>query len=362
MNLTLTVKLLSTTEQHDALLATMIRFNAACDAIADIALQHRLANKVRLQKLVYRDVRDRFGLSAQHTVRAISKVVEAYKRDRSVKPTFKPHGAMVYDQRILSWKGLDRVSILSLSGRLLIPVAFGAYQAARLDRIRGQADLIYRDGTFYLCVVVDVPEPEVTEGTGVLGVDMGIANLAVDSDGEMHSGAKVDAKRRHYERLRAGLQRVGTKSSRRKLKRISRRERRFKKDTNHVIGKHLVAKAHDTGRDLAIEDLQGIRARITVRRASRSRHSKWAFDELRQFVTYKAALAGTRLHVVDARHTSQTCSRCGCVDKRNRPEQSVFHCISCGHVCHADVNAAANIAAKALVIAPMVSDTAATSP
>lgn len=57
------------------------------------------------------------------------------------KPTFQSHGAMVYDQRILSWKGLDRVSILSLEGRLLVPVVFGAYQAARLDRIRGQIEL-----------------------------------------------------------------------------------------------------------------------------------------------------------------------------------------------------------------------------
>jgi IS605 OrfB family transposase len=340
----------------------MERFNAACNAIADVAFRHRIANKIRLQPLVYRDIRARFGLSAQHTVRAISKVVEAYKRDKSVKPTFQPHGAMVYDQRILSWKGLDRVSILSLSGRLLIPIIFGAYQAARLDRIRGQADLIYRNGTFYLCVVVDVPEPAVSEGTGVLGVDMGIANLAVDSDGEMHSGEKVDARRRHYERLRAGLQRVGTKSSRRKLQRIRRRERRFKKDTNHVIAKHLVAKAKDTGRDLAIEDLQGIRERTTVRKARHSQHSKWAFAELRQFIFYKAALAGVRLHIVDPRNTSKTCRVCGCVDRRNRPEQAVFRCTSCGYVCHADVNAAANIAAKAPVIAPMVSEMAVALP
>ncbi len=292
MNTTLIVKLAPTNEQHTLLLATMERFNEACNWIADVAFKHRTAGKYKLQKMLYHEIRDSFGLSAQMTVRAISKVAEAYRRDKRIKPTFNPHGAIVYDQRILSWKGIDRVSLLTLEGRELIPVIMGGYQADRLAAYgkRGQADLIYRDGTFYLAVVVDIPEPPPSEGTGVLGVDMGIANLATDSDGETYSGEQVDAKRRHYERMRAGLQRVGTKSSRRKLKRIRRRERRFKRNVNHTISKRLVAKASDTGRDLAIEDLGGIRERTTVRKAQRSRHSKWAFGELRQFLPTKRRL------------------------------------------------------------------------
>ena len=149
------------------------------------------------------------------TVRAISKVTEAYKRGKRIKPTFRPHGVMVYDQRILSWRGIDRVSLLTLRGRELIPVIMGGYQSDRLAAYgkRGQADLIYCNGTFYLTVVVDIPEPPLSEGTGVLGVDMGIANLATDSDGETYSGEQVDARRRHYERMREGQGRVGTKST-----------------------------------------------------------------------------------------------------------------------------------------------------
>lgn len=81
-----------TQKQATALLETMERFNAACNAIAEVAFRERTANKIRLQKLVYQDVRERLGLSAQMTVRAISKVAEAYKRDRSKKPSFRPHG------------------------------------------------------------------------------------------------------------------------------------------------------------------------------------------------------------------------------------------------------------------------------
>src|SRR5437773_9689535 len=107
MKLTLTLKLLPTPDQAAALLATLERFNAACNAIAATAFAQQTFNAVKLQTLVYTDVRARFGLSAQMTVRAIGKVADAYKRDKSQPPTFRPHGAMIYDQRILSFKGLD---------------------------------------------------------------------------------------------------------------------------------------------------------------------------------------------------------------------------------------------------------------
>jgi IS605 OrfB family transposase len=358
MKLTLKIKLQPSSEQHQALLETMEQFNAACNYIAQIAFEHRLANKVELQKLVYHTVRERFGLSAQMTIRAIAKVVEAYKRDKSIQPTFDLHGAIVYDQRILSWKAADRISILTLQGRKIIPIVYGDYQADRIDRVRGQADLVYRDGTFYLYATIDVPEAPSTTGGDVLGIDFGIANLAVDSDGEIFSGDDVEATRCHYERMRASLQSIGTKSAKRKLKAISGRERRFKRNTNHVISKRLVEKALDTGRDIAIEDLNGIRDRITVRRAQRSRHHRWAFGELRQFVSYKAELNGVRLHIVDPRYTSKQCSVCGHIDDRNRPDQATFGCVACGFADHADHNAARNIRARALVMTPMVSETA----
>ena len=110
MNLTMQLKFLPSPEQSDALLRTMERFNAACDALAAVAFANRCANKVELQKLAYHDIRRDLGLGAQMTVRAIAKVVEVYKRDKDIQPTFRPHGAIVYDQRILSWKGADRVS------------------------------------------------------------------------------------------------------------------------------------------------------------------------------------------------------------------------------------------------------------
>jgi IS605 OrfB family transposase len=290
-------------------------------------------------------------------VRAISKAAEAYKLDKSVQPHFRPHGAMVYDQRILTWKALDRVSILTLDGRLLIDVAIYDYFKAKLNnRIRGQADLILVDGAFYLCVVVDVPDAEPIKIKGVLGIDLGIVNIAVDSDGETHSGANVDEVRGKTAKLRNALQTANTKSAKRHLKRLSGYEQRFRRDTNHCISKKIVAKAKDTASAIALEDLNGIRERTTVRRAQRSRQSSWAFNQLREFIAYKAQFSGVPVILVDPQNTSRTCPSCGHIDKANRPTRGEFKCVRCGNAGLADCIAAINIAARARVNAPIISD------
>ena len=340
MNLTMQVKLLPSPEQAASLLATMERFNAACDALAAVAFKHRCANKVELQKLAYADIRRDFGLSAQMTVRAIAKVCEVYKRDKSIQPKFRPHGAIVYDQRILSWKGPDRVSILTLAGRQLMPWVAGAYQKARLNRVRGQADLIYRDGLFFLYVVIDLGDVPPGDPSDYLGVDLGIKNIAADSDGDVFSGAHIANLRNRHARLRRKLQKKGTKSAKRLLRKRRAKEARFARDLNHCIAKAIVRKAKDTGRGVAVEDLTHIRTRTTVRKAQRRAHHSWAFAQLRAFLAYKGACAGVPLVAVDPRNSSRTCPNCGCVDKRNRPDRDSFQCIGCGHSGPADTTAA----------------------
>jgi predicted transposase len=139
MKQTLLVKLVPSPEDHTALLRTLETFNAACNAIAQVAYEQRVANKLRLQPLVYYDIRQQFGLSAQMVIRAIAKVSEAYQRDRSSKPTFRRHGAMPYDQRICSFPAPERVSLLTLDGRVVVPFRFGAYAAGMLQRTRASA-------------------------------------------------------------------------------------------------------------------------------------------------------------------------------------------------------------------------------
>lgn len=355
LKLIATVKLRVDAEQKARLLATMARVNEACSWLAERAFEARSASKYDMQQLVYRELRARFGLSAQHAVRAIAKVCEVYKRDRSILPRFRPHGAIAYDQRLYSFKnGVDSVSLLTLDGRLTVPCAMGAPQRALLAGARGQADLVYRKGKLYLYVSVEAPVAVPAKPTDWLGVDLGIRNLAVDSDGAAHSGEQTLALRSRVAKLRAGLQRAGTKSAKRHLRKLRLHERRFHAHTNHVISKTIVRRAKDTGRGIAVEDLRGIRDRVTVRKAQRAHLHGWSFAELRAFLAYKATLSGVPIVAVDPRNTSRTCPACGCTDKANRRSQADFVCTGCGFAGHADHVAARNIASRARVNGPIV--------
>jgi IS605 OrfB family transposase len=349
-------KLLPTPAQRTALLATLERVNAACDWLAGEAHAAQCTRKYELQRDHYRDLRERFGLSSQMAVRALAKVCEVYKRDPAKRPTFRPRGAIPYDQRILSFKPGDRVSLLTLEGRVELPFVAGDHHRALLAGKRGQADLVLRKGRWYLYVTVEVPEAAPLQPTDVLGVDLGVVNLATDSDGARYSGEDVEAVRVRLAARRATLQQVGTRSAHVKLQRLGSREATFRKLVNHTISKALVRKAQDTGRAIALEDLTHIRDRVTVRKGQRARHSGWSFFQLRAFVTYKAQVAGVPLILVDPRNTSRTCPECGCVDKRNRRSQSEFVCKSCGFAAHADHVGARNIARKGRVDRPMVRD------
>jgi putative transposase len=343
MQQVIVLKLEPSPEQHAALLSTIETFNAGAQYAADVAYEKRLANKIALQPFVYSELRARFGLSAQMAIRAIAKAVEAYKRDKRVHVWIKPHGAMVYDERIMSFKGLTHVSLLSVGGRQLIPIRFGAYQGARLDRAKGQADLVCREGTFYLYVTIDLPTPPSVDAGDVLGIDLGIVNVAVDSDGEPHTGEAIRKCRARYLKLRQGLQQADTKSAKRHLRKVKRKESRFVKQTNHCISKKLVQKASLGQRALALEDLTGIRKRVTVRKSQRYERMSWAFSQLRQFIAYKAEMAGIPLILVDARNTSRTCPECRHCAKENRRSQSEFLCVKCGFQANADFVGATNV-------------------
>lgn len=368
MKLTLQTQLLPTPQQALALEATMRAFNAAADWLAGEAFGRKTANKIALQKHHYATLRERFGLSAQMAVRCIAQVCEAYKRDKGKRPHFRPFASIPYDQRLMSFKGPDRVSLLTLSGRIIMPVIMGKYQQERFTNAKGQCDLVRRkDGKWFLLVTVDLPNGTKTPTTDFLGVDLGVANLATDSDGQRYSGDTVEAVRTRQHALRRGLQKAAAgkkrrgfrpKNIRRQLKRLSGKERRFRSNENHRIAKSLVAKAKGTERGIALKDLKGIRARTRFRKAQRAKMGGWAFHQLRTFIEYKAKLSGVDVVLVSPAYTSQTCAACGHTAKANRRSQAEFCCVACGHTDHADVNAARNIRsiARAGVNRPKVSE------
>ena len=145
MKLTLQLQLLPDPDQALLVRTTVERFNEAATWLAGIALEHQCANKIALQKLAYYGLRERFGLPADTAIRCIAQVVEAYKRDKTVYPTFRPHAAVPFSMgRNIGFKSPDRVRIATLDGRVIVPYLMGVYQQERFGFAHGQTDLVLR--------------------------------------------------------------------------------------------------------------------------------------------------------------------------------------------------------------------------
>lgn len=356
MELTVKIKLLPNSEQRETLLRTFEAFNSAASFASKTGFENKVFSQPSIQKLTYYEIRKTYCLGAQMAVRAIGKAVECFKRDKKKCPKFKKWSAIVYDQRNMRFKGLTHVSLSSLDGRLVIPMVIAGYQDSRLQQAIkvGQADLVYINKTFYLLVSIKLDDVPTSTAELALGVDFGVAKVAVDSEGNTFTGDDVEAKRVWFNSRRAILQSVGTKSAKRRLKNMSQKEANYRRTKNHQISRSIVDKAKELGACIKIENLKGIRTRTRFRKRQRNKMSGWSFHQLREMIAYKAAMAGVLFGVVDPRNTSRTCSQCGHCEKDNRKSQAEFKCVQCGYSANADFNAAVNIAASPYVSAGKV--------
>lgn len=352
MKLIVNIKLKPLEMQSDALLETLKEANKACDWISEQAFENKIFKQFNLHKLVYHSAKDRFNLSAQMLVRAISKVADSYKIDTKTQRVFNPLGSIAYDDRIISFKKNEIVSIWTTKGRLSIPFVMGEHQRKLFQFRKGEVDLIYRKGEFYLNCVCDAPEEKEFEPKDVLGIDFGIVEIVSDSDGESFSGKQIEKVRQTFAHRRRNLQRKQTKSAKRKLTKLSGKQSRYQKLQNHIISKQIVAKAKCTERAISLEELTNIRERIKVKKSQRNRLNNWSFFDLRAKIEYKARLSGVKVIAVNPKNTSRECSKCHFISKSNRKSQSEFVCQKCNFSDNADSNAAQNIRARASVKMP----------
>ena len=196
MKLTAQIRLNPTGEQAAILLETMETANAACNAISEYAWDTQVFTAFKLHRAVYHETRQRFPLSAQVVVRCLGKVADTYKSDKKRPHLFRPRGAVVYDSRILKYfTDREEVSIWTLNGRERISYSVGGPHANRLIAQRGESDLVYRHGMFFLLATCDVPEDDGVLVDDVLGIDLGIVEIATTSDGDRFNGSLVEAKR-----------------------------------------------------------------------------------------------------------------------------------------------------------------------
>ncbi|MGY2795357.1 putative transposase [Thermostichus sp. MS-CIW-36] len=293
----------------------------------------KVVNPLKLQSLCYYEIRARFGLSSNLAQQICRRVASARKvaqqKNRPVK-AFKG-GFATYDARIFSFREKDwTVSLTTVEGRERFELAIGHYQREQLAGSNPKsATLVKRkDGSYSIQICVEAKLPEQQNTAQVVGVDLGRTDIAHTSEGDNWNGQQLNRVRDHYSRLRAVLQRKaskGTRSSRRRcrelLQRLSGKERRFqsrqrcvaKTWVNHRISKAIVSRAKATNSAIALEDLTGIRERINQQprsKAERRRANSWAFYQLRQFLEYKARVAGVSLILVPPAYTSQTCHKC----------------------------------------------------
>jgi putative transposase len=370
VKLVVQVKVTPDAVQAPAIERTLHAANEAANWVSAVSFVHfGLKGSVReLRKLCYGELKARrFGAqAAQHIIKRVADSYatlraniragnlgrEGSKRRRKAesKPIiFRPDAAHTYDDRCLSWNyDSQTVSIWTLDGRIKnVRFACSADALKQLTEHRkGESDLIHRDGKWFLVAVIDVPEPEVFAPKGWIGVDRGINNLATTSDGDNHSGRRLERYRRWHARKKAEIQAKRTRSAAKLLKKRARRETRHATHVNHKIATTVVAVAQRTERGIALEELGGIRERVTVSRDQRARQSSWPFHQLRSFLEYKARRCGVPFIEVDPRYTSQRCPRCGHTEKANRPTRDNFSCRRCGLAGPADHVAGANIAKR----------------
>jgi putative transposase len=293
-------------------------------------------------------------LVSDHHIQARMKATEAVKSAlalaRKGRKVSAPHSAScpprynVHTFKVVWQQGI--VILSTTGGRQRIPFSIPVYAEKYSGAKTCTADLIHRDGTWWLHIVVDVPAPEIAPNDTVIGVDLGIAQPAVTSNAKFLGKKRwrdVEAKRF---RLRRALQKSGSKSAKRHLRKIGRKQQRFRRDCDHVLSKQIVASV-EPGSTIVVENLTNIRARVKTRHGKQARRIHgWSFDQLRNFIGYKAEERGCTVVGVDPRHTSQACPRCSHTARNNRRSRGFFQCRQCGYSLHSDLIGAVNIAAK----------------
>ena len=356
MQRTIRIQLDPSPVQKAALAETSRQFTAVFNAVCVYGWQQSEKNGIELHRALYYPLKADYpdlvsDLHVQARVKASEALKSALSLRRTGRKVSQPHSLACPPRYNLHTYRVDwesrTVRMSLVGGRETIRFHIPDYSVKYAGKPPDTADLIERDGHWWLHLVVTVPALEVEPSDQVVGVDLGIRRPAVTSHNHFFGKKAWKATEGQLFHLKRALQKKGTRSAKRHLKRVRHRQRCFRRDCDHVLSKQIVQSV-EPGATIVLENLKDIRKRMKAKRRSKTkrRMHSWSFAQLKSFIVYKAEERGCTVAGVDPRHTSQRCSCCGHVARTNRRSQSVFICRKCGYQLNADLNAARNIAAK----------------
>ena len=356
--ITITAKIQIVPSNDDKLLlnSTMSAYTDACNYVSNYVFQTHNLKQFALNKELYSDLRDKFGLKSQMAQSVLKTVIARYKtilenQNEWIKPSFKkPQYDLVWNRDYSLTQNC--FSVNTLNGRVKLPYfteGMTKYFNHTIYKF-GTAKLVNKHGKYFLHIPVtyEVAECSNAEIRNVVGIDRGI-NFVVATYDSKHksdfvSGKSIKQKRASYSKLRKELQMRQTPSSRRRIKTIGQRENRWMQDVNHQVSKALVEN-NPKHTLFVLEDLSGIRnATERVRTKDRYVSVSWSFYDLEQKLIYKAKQNQSIVIKVDPRYTSQCCPVCGHIEKTNRNKKiHLFSCKNCGYKSNDDRIGAMNL-------------------
>lgn len=359
-------------------------FVQGCNFVSEYMFNNNFPmNTTTLVKLLYKDLRAKFGLKsqmAQSCVRTViaryrtvqtqlrkQRVWDGYKKDNHGNPVknyvnkdldflwkpieFKRPQLDLVRNRDYSHKSDNTMSLNTIHGRVVVKAVYKGFEKY-FDGIWtfGTAKVLKSGNHWYLHIAVtkEIEKPNF-KPKHIVGIDRGLRQLLTiyDEKGQTTfvNGKQILQKRRHYKRLRQQLQSKNTKSAKRRLEAIGQRESRWMNDVNHCLSKTLVDR-YGRGTIFTLEDLTNITCDTVSKRAKKNRyeHHSWSFYDFEQKLIYKATTSGSQVISCDAHYTSQRCPKCGLIDSKNRNKSKhEFCCQACSYRTNDDRVGAMNI-------------------
>ena len=338
----LKVKLSLSQKDKETLLETMEEYSKCFNFYSNWSSVNKSTSKKVAHSKTYQESKKLFSslpTALIQSARDLALESNKSKRGKTV-PIKKKHSSIRYDVRTFALRN-QQLTLSSVDKRIKTVISFYSYIENYFKnwKLLKTGYLSKVGKHFYFTFLFESDKPQETKGTETVGLDRGIINVIATSEGELVSGKPLRKNKRKYLYLRRKLQAKGTRSAKRFLKRISRKEKRFSLDFLHSLSKNLIK--NENVKTYVLENLSRIKPKKHSKKSNKI-VSNWGFKQFENFLKYKAKQKGINVEFVDAMFTSQICSGCQNQDKESR-NKGMYRCNQCKLRIHSDINAAINI-------------------